>query len=268
MRDSPNEGTVPDSTDPIVWSDHGTDMTSNHVAGSTWESLAWVGVDGATCAFGDAEALGATFQLAGDDVDETSFRVMDCTPRGLPLIAYVTMEDGAMELEVIRDATGSIVAARMCATNDVDEVEGLWRGAGELNIASGRCLAADPYCSAKDPYRVEFDVVPGRYLAEVFDFTPEDGGRDCLDLTFASGAPAKHPPASAALSVAVGIGQPGACRAYTRPPARAAPPLPHAPRRGALGQILSHESVGFEADRFVTFREWPKHVRDPDPTAP
>jgi hypothetical protein len=124
---------------------------------------------------------GRDFQLHGP-VEDTSFRVKDYTIKGLPLIAYVIMEDGGMQVEVIRDAAGAVVAARMCATNDVDEVAGVWRNAGELDIASGRCLAADPYCSAKDAYRFEFDVSPGRYVAEVFDWTGDDGGHDCLAL--------------------------------------------------------------------------------------
>lgn len=70
----------------------------------------------------------------------------------------------------------------MCATNDVDELQGSWRQAGELDITSGRCLAADPYCSSKDSYRFEFDIPPGRYLAEVFDYRYEDGRLDCLAL--------------------------------------------------------------------------------------
>jgi len=77
-----------------------------------WESLAWVGVDAATCAFGDASALGPGFQLTSVG-NESSFRVQDFTQEGFPLIAYVTMEDAAMEVEVLRDEAGAIVAARM-----------------------------------------------------------------------------------------------------------------------------------------------------------
>jgi hypothetical protein len=110
------------------------------------------------------------------------------------------MDDGGMKVEILRGAAGAVVAARMCATNDVDEVGGVWRNAGELDIASGRCLAADPYCSAKDAHRFEFDVSPGRYVAEVFDFTSDDEGTiawRCASASRDSGAgrfPVSRPP--------------------------------------------------------------------------
>lgn len=156
-------------------------MGEDTLQGSQWEGLGWIDIDGATCAFGDATALGPEFQLPGPGED-TSFRVQDHTAEGLALIAYSTMDDGAIDVEGVRDGSGAVAAARMCATNDVDELTGTWRRAGELDIPSGKCLAADPFCSAKDPYRFEFDVAPGHYVAEVFDFTDEDGGKDCLAL--------------------------------------------------------------------------------------
>ena len=70
------------------------------------------GVDAATCAFGDASALGPGFQLTSVG-NESSFRLQDFTQEGFPLIAYVTMDDTAMEVEVLRDEAGAIVAARI-----------------------------------------------------------------------------------------------------------------------------------------------------------
>lgn len=146
-------------------------------------------MDGATCAFGDAVALGPTFVLTEVELD-TSARAVDLTGQGIPLIAFATMEDGELAVEVNRDGTGSIVAARMCATSDVDEVTGAWRPVGDLEIASGRCLAADPYCPANEYYRLEFDIAPGSYRAEVFDFTPVGGAPDCLALRIRRRQPA------------------------------------------------------------------------------
>lgn len=57
-----------------------------------------------------------------------------------------------------------------------------WRPVAELEIASGRCLAADPHCSAEKYYRVEFDIPPGRYVAEVFDYIYDEGLQDFLAL--------------------------------------------------------------------------------------
>lgn len=80
-------------------------MAADAREGCAWQTLAWVGVDAATCAFGDAVVLGQDFQLGSADFPESSFRVQDFTSQGLPLIAYVTMEDGAMEVEVVRDGS-------------------------------------------------------------------------------------------------------------------------------------------------------------------
>jgi hypothetical protein len=81
-----------------------------------------------------------------------------------------------MPVEVLRDDQGDAVAARLCFTDDVDQLDGLWLAIGHLDITLGRCLACDPYRT--DPYyRLLFPLKPGSYVAEMFEY-----GDDVLPL--------------------------------------------------------------------------------------
>jgi hypothetical protein len=60
-----------------------------------------------------------------------------------------------------------------CFVTDVDELDsagnGQWESIGAVDIASGRCVACDPFSFSNDPcYRLEFSVSAGRWNAERF----------------------------------------------------------------------------------------------------
>lgn len=146
-----------------------------------WVEIGLLQIDSATCAFGDADVLGPSFQADPSASPAMDGPVQDWTERGAPLVACDTREDLPLPLEVSFDQDGRVIAARLTFTTDVDELEskgeGRWRKAGAVSIESGRCLAADPFCSPVPAYRLVFDVVAGMYLVEAFVT-----GDDCLGL--------------------------------------------------------------------------------------
>jgi hypothetical protein len=85
-----------------------------------------------------------------------------------------------------------IEAARMCFVTDVDELEGTWREIGLLDFPDGQCVACDPYCSGP-VYRFVFEVKPGSYVAEVFDFRYPEGHDDVLGLRIRLEQPGLEP---------------------------------------------------------------------------
>ena len=71
------------------------------------------------------------------------------------------------------------MAVRLCIVDDVDEVDGVWQSLGDLSIAGGMVVAADPFCVPAASYCLTFAVRPGTYVAEAF-IAAED--RDSLAL--------------------------------------------------------------------------------------
>ena len=126
--------------------------------GLNWEIVGGIEVDAATVAFGDSAALGDNFVL------ETGLAIatMSGSPEGFDstLVLQVTREDCPLPVEVCADADGQRMAARMCFTNDVDELAGTWRKVGRLIITGDRCVAMDPVCEGEG-YRCVFDLPPG-----------------------------------------------------------------------------------------------------------
>ena len=86
----------------------------------------------------------------------------------------VVLEEAGLKLGAVRDWSGQRVplevsrlgpsAARICFTDDVDELAGRWAPVGELTLPSAACTAGVPFCRG-ETYRVVFDLLPGRFRA-------------------------------------------------------------------------------------------------------
>ena len=107
----------------------------------------------------------------------------DGSPSGYEgvLVLQGTREDNEFPVEVLRGDDRTIEVARTCFVTDVDELEGTWREMGRLEFPDGQCVACDPFCSGP-VYRFVFEVKPGSYVVEVFDFSCPEGGNDVLGL--------------------------------------------------------------------------------------
>ena len=143
----------------------------------SWEEIGWIDVDSGTVAFGAASVLGEDFRVAPDS------GIRDGSPRGYEavLVLQGTREDNEFPVEVLRGDDRTIEVARMCFVTDVDELEGTWREIGRLELPDGQCVACDPFCSGH-VYRFVFELKPGSYVAEAFDFGYPEGGNDVLGL--------------------------------------------------------------------------------------
>ena len=143
----------------------------------SWEEIGWIDVDSGTVAFGAASVLGEDFRV------EPESSIQDGSPRGYEavLVLQVTREEGTFPVEVLRGDDRTIEVARMCFVTDVDELEGTWREIGRLEFPDGQCVACDPFCSGP-AYRFVFELKPGSYVAEAFDFGYPEGGNDVLGL--------------------------------------------------------------------------------------
>ena len=152
-------------------------MTVAPVDGESWEEIGWIVLDSATVAFGAASVLGEDFRV------EPESGIGDGSPRGYEavLVLQNTREDAEYPVEVLRGDDRTVEAARMCFVTDVDELEGTWREIGRLELPDGQCVACDPFCSGP-VYRFVFEVKPGSYVAEAFDFSDLEWGNDVLGL--------------------------------------------------------------------------------------
>ena len=116
-----------------------------HVGLSMWTEIGWVEIDSATAGFGDdacRSVLGnRLLELHLTDPDAS---VIDFTRYGVPLIAFSTMADGTYPVELARDPAGRLLAARICLTTDVDELEGAWQPVGAVPITSAACSRRTP----------------------------------------------------------------------------------------------------------------------------
>jgi hypothetical protein len=142
-----------------------------------WEEIGWIDVDSGTAAFAVASVLGEGFRV------EPESGVWEGSPKGYEavLVLQVTREDGTFPVEVLRGDDRTIELARICFVTDVDELEGTWREIGRLELPDGQCVACDPFCSGP-VYRFVFEVKPGSYVTEAFDFSDPEGGNDVLGL--------------------------------------------------------------------------------------
>ena len=143
----------------------------------SWEEIGWIGVDSGTVAFGAASVLGEDFRV------EPEAGIGDGSPSGYEgvLVLQGTREDNEFPVDVLGGDDRMIEAARMCFVTDVDELEGTWREIGRLELPDGQCVACDPFCSGP-VYRFVFEVKPGSYVTEAFDFSDPEGGNDVLGL--------------------------------------------------------------------------------------
>lgn len=68
------------------------------------------------------------------------------------------------------DAEDRVRALRVDFVTDVADLAGEWREVGHVEIGSGRCAVADPYCMHSNPgyYSVELGAPNGRHPVEVF----------------------------------------------------------------------------------------------------
>ncbi len=165
----------------------------------SWEEIGWIGVDAATVAFGAASVLGEDFRV------EPESSVRDGSPRGYEavLVLQGTREDNEYPVEVLRGDDRTIEVARMCFVTDVDELEGTWREIGRLELPDGQCVACDPFCSGP-VYRFVFELQPGSYVAEAFDFAYPEGGNEFpgLRIRLEQPAPQRSPDRAATTSTA------------------------------------------------------------------
>jgi hypothetical protein len=147
-----------------------------------WIEIGWIEVDAGTVAFGDPAVLDDTFVLA-PTVTLSSGALPDLQDA---LVIQETKADCALPVEVIQGKDGTSRAARMCFTDDVDDLQGGWREVGTLTITNEKCFASDPYCEGRG-YRFEFSLPSGGYAAEVFDFVYPDGQSDVLGMRIIPG---------------------------------------------------------------------------------
>jgi len=99
---------------------------------------------------------------------------------------------GQLPLEVSRDTDGHVTAARLgyltalvytletwgnpSPESAINEAKGAWLDAGTLALPTGRCIALNPH----EGTPITFEVKPGSYIAEVYEFTDGDlGFFDC-----------------------------------------------------------------------------------------
>jgi len=142
------------------------------LAGAEWEVLRWLGIDAATCMLGDADAFSGEVKFGRAEA-ELIGRLAACVIPGRALAAMNTGGDQDVPVEVLRKK-GEIVAARLCMVTDVDETPGVWQALGEVAMASGMAVAADPFCVPSEYYHLTFTVRPGIYVAEVFVAAEDD----------------------------------------------------------------------------------------------
>jgi hypothetical protein len=146
---------------------------------SAWTEIGWVEIDSATAGFGDdacRSVLGNRLLELHLRLTDPDARVIDFTHYGVPLIAFSTMADGTYPVELARDPGGRLLAARICLTTDVDELEGVWRPVGAVPITSATCIAADPFID-REMYQRSFPCPNGLFPVEVFEWRdPEEGG--------------------------------------------------------------------------------------------
>ena len=134
-----------------------------------WEELGWIDVQTAGVAF-CSEGMEPNLS----DLDST--RVV-----GDGYVYQATMVDCPLPVEVRQDEDGRVVEARMCFTDDVDDLQGTWARIGRLDLPEGRCVACDPCCDGPQ-FRIAFQLKPGRYVARVFEHQV-DWGLDTLGLS-------------------------------------------------------------------------------------
>jgi hypothetical protein len=133
-----------------------------------WEHLAWIDQDDYLALADDSIDRHACEELISSL--RRGDRVIDGTGATPSFIGVFTESVDPVPVEVQRDANRMAVAARLCITYDVDDLdgtEGSWRRVGSLSIPSGTCLAWGPYRDI-DRGGFSFPVRPGRYTAESF----------------------------------------------------------------------------------------------------
>jgi hypothetical protein len=163
-------------------------MTTPDEAG--WELIGGIFVETGTCAFAAANGLPADLDLRDISIPESPSDTENLVPIGIPLVACNTSVDVPLSVDVQRDDTGEVIAARMVFVDDFDDLEGTWRQVERLDIADGRCAALDPWISGRQPgYWFEFDVRPGPYDVAVFDYRFDDGVPDCLGIRLTACGP-------------------------------------------------------------------------------
>jgi hypothetical protein len=96
-----------------------------------WEELTQIGHD-SYLGFGDASTSPEVYYGLFQNCTVNG-RVLDCTSSGHSAIACFTEADDPVPVEVQLDAAGDVYKARLCWTNDVDDLdgtEGEWRKVG------------------------------------------------------------------------------------------------------------------------------------------
>ena len=148
-----------------------------------WEAIDWVFED-AWLAFGSptvdrkqvrgliAEGNGAISPIA-DANAPIALGVLNGSVIGLPFVAAYTEADADVPLEVQRNTAHDIVRARLCWTDDVDELEtnggGCWVAAGNLEVSADGCQIWSPIVQSDNEGGTLFRPAPGTYDVEVFD---------------------------------------------------------------------------------------------------
>ena len=143
-----------------------------------WEELGWIALDAGVCFFGARATLPSGRRLPlkiGQRVGTHS--ALLATSDGYRVVACGTAADLSMPVEVAL-VNGRRVAARMEFVDDVAEVDGVWEVVGTFELPR-EVAAGDPMC-AGGTYRLEFDIEPGTYRADIFK--PAENPWDTLGL--------------------------------------------------------------------------------------
>jgi hypothetical protein len=146
---------------------------------SSWAEIGWVTIDRGVVCFADSSELSREVPLARDEIHAPTDADVMVAPAGRALALLFTHADVDAPVEV-QHAGSAIDAARICITDDVDDLPGTWTPVGPISLQSGKCVAGDPFTTSSSG-RLEFPVTPGTYVTEVFELT-EDGVIDRLAL--------------------------------------------------------------------------------------
>ena len=130
---------------------------------SGWRTFAWISIDRGAVCVGDGAFVPATI---ADGLASDADVVV--APAGEQFALLWTKADIDAPVEV-RRRDGAIVEARVCITDDVDELAGTWTRYGSLDLGPV-CVVGDPF-STGEQARTTLDIVPGQYDIDVLELT-------------------------------------------------------------------------------------------------
>ena len=82
-------------------------------------------------------------------------------------VAWYAIDDLPVDIDVVRDVDGQVIAARLEILADLDEQEGTWDHVGHFTAPSGSALGCDPLCTG-EVHSGLIEGVSGTYSFQVF----------------------------------------------------------------------------------------------------